>query len=94
VTAATSLADQVAAVAEALPPGHIRAWARVLRQAGGPQGDIEARLIAARPGYALGPVAADLVEAWRVDAPDLPGAARTRALQRGRRARRGGQPPQ
>src|SRR5947207_3163125 len=76
----------IAAVTERLPAGHVTAWAGILRTitaqgvvAHGKQ--VEARLIDAKPGFALGAVAARLVAAWRATDPVPSGAAVALALE-------------
>jgi putative cardiolipin synthase len=80
------LTSVVAELARRLPRGHVAAWARVLRSvpdldAGTHAELIEARLIEAKPGVAIGGLAAHLMAAWRVADPKLPGAAITLALE-------------
>ena len=59
------LPSVIAATAGELAPGHLRTWCRVLRAADRPSRSVEAALLEARPGYALGGVARRLVTAWR-----------------------------
>lgn len=59
------LPSVIAAVAGELAPAHLAAWCRVLRTADRPSAQVEAALLEARPGYALGGVARRLVTAWR-----------------------------
>jgi putative cardiolipin synthase len=80
------LAAVIAELAERLPPGHVGAWARVLRTE--PSADartygklVEARLIEARPGMAIGSAAARLVGAWEAASPPVSGAAVALALE-------------
>lgn len=73
------LASVVAEVAAELPPSHLAAWCQVLRGASGPTRSVEAELIDARPGYALGGVARRLATAWR--RADASGEAVALALQ-------------
>jgi phosphatidylserine/phosphatidylglycerophosphate/cardiolipin synthase-like enzyme len=84
--ASGDLAAVIADLAERMPPGHLAAWARVLRTV--PAQDLvmdgrllEARLIEARPGVALGGAAARLIAAWQAADPALPGAALAVALE-------------
>jgi putative cardiolipin synthase len=70
----TELARELAQIAEELSPGHLEAWAKVLRNAPSPSPDVEAALIDARPGYAMGAVAGRLVRAWRLTQPTPQGA--------------------
>lgn len=76
-----ALPDVVAAIAAGLPADHIDAWARVLDDASSPGAAVEAALIDASPGFALGAVAGRLVQAWHQTAPALPGAALALALR-------------
>ena len=76
-----SLAGRLATIARDLPAGHLATWAEVLRNAERPHALVEAALIDARPGYALGAAAAALVGAWRTEAPELPGTAIALALE-------------
>ncbi|MEV5826061.1 DISARM system phospholipase D-like protein DrmC [Spirillospora sp. NPDC052242] len=55
----------IAATAAELAPGHLAAWCRVLRTTERPSASVEAALLEARPGYALGGIARRLVSAWR-----------------------------
>jgi cardiolipin synthase C len=80
------LAAVIAELAGRLPPGHVAAWAQVLRSV--PQLDVrtdtkltEARLIEARPGFAIAGIATRLMAAWRTADPPLPGAAIALALE-------------
>jgi phosphatidylserine/phosphatidylglycerophosphate/cardiolipin synthase-like enzyme len=80
------LATVIADLAERIPAGHMASWARVLRTI--PAEDLvidgrllEARLIEARPGVALGGAAARLIAAWQATAPPPPGAAVALALE-------------
>lgn len=75
-----ALAGHLAVIARDLPADHVTTWADVLRSARGPHPDVEAALIDARPGYALGAPAARLIEIWRREAPALPGGALALAL--------------
>ena len=75
----------IAELAGRLPPGHVAAWAHVLRSV--PQ-DAEdrheadrARLIEAKPGFALSALAGRLMAAWRTADPPQPGAAIALALE-------------
>ncbi|WP_121158646.1 DISARM system phospholipase D-like protein DrmC [Micromonospora pisi] len=74
---ALALAD----IAARLPAGHVDAWAAVLTSTAAPDSATEARLIDARPGYAVAAQAHQLVNAWRVNAPAVPGAAVALALR-------------
>jgi len=83
---AADLAAVIAELAELLPAGHLAAWARVLRTI--PADDLptsafalEAALIDARPGVALGGAAERLVAAWQTAVPPLSGAAVALALE-------------
>jgi putative cardiolipin synthase len=90
-TPGTDLAAVIAELAEQLPPGHVAAWARVLRSE--PSADagthaklvearlIEAKLIEAKPGVAIGSAAARLVAAWHATSTPVPGAAVALALE-------------
>ena len=80
------LAAVIAELAGQLPPGHVAAWARVLRSV--TQQDaatqtklIEARLIEAKSGFVLGALTARLISAWRAADPPQPGAAIALALE-------------
>jgi cardiolipin synthase C len=79
------LASVVAELAERLPPDHVTAWARVLRAV--PSGlavsipALEARLIEARPGFAMSGVAERLIAAWQAADPPVSGAAVALALE-------------
>lgn len=77
----TSLAKELAFIGGELSSGHVAAWAEVLRSARRPDRAVEAALIDARPGVALGSLAARLVGVWYRSAPDLPGAAVALALE-------------
>ncbi|GGV44152.1 hypothetical protein GCM10010182_80840 [Actinomadura cremea] len=59
------LPSVIAATAAELAPGHLAAWCRVLRTTDRPSASVEAALLEARPGYALGGIARRLVTAWR-----------------------------
>jgi len=83
---AGDLAAVVAELAEQLPPDHVLAWARTLRSIS--PGDLElkgpgleARLLDAKPGFAMGWVPARLVTAWQAAVPPLSGAAVAMALE-------------
>jgi phosphatidylserine/phosphatidylglycerophosphate/cardiolipin synthase-like enzyme len=78
---AASLADVVAAVARELTADHLAAWADVLEHSPAPSAEVEAALIDAYPGFALGAPAARLVGAWRREAPDLGGTGLALALR-------------
>ncbi|HUY47187.1 MAG TPA: DISARM system phospholipase D-like protein DrmC [Streptosporangiaceae bacterium] len=83
---AGGLAAVIASLAERLPSGHVTAWARVLRsvtaEAVMSQGrQVEAQLIEAKPGFALGGAAARLVAAWRAANPVPSGEAVALALE-------------
>jgi putative cardiolipin synthase len=75
------LVGTLATLARRLPPAHIAAWARVLREADIADPDIQARLIEAKPGFAIGGAAALLVDAWRSADPPLLGPAVALALE-------------
>ena len=69
-----------------LPRGHVEAWARALRSMEqmhpAVHGKlIEAKLIEAKSGFAIGSSAARLVAAWRAASPPLSGAAIALALE-------------
>jgi putative cardiolipin synthase len=76
-----SLPDVIAEVAEQLPEGHMSAWVGVLEDARSPDAAVEAALIDACPGFALGAVAGRLVEAWRRADQRPPGVAIALALR-------------
>jgi phosphatidylserine/phosphatidylglycerophosphate/cardiolipin synthase-like enzyme len=84
--AADGLPAAIASVTERLPAGHVAAWARVLRTitaetvVSQPK-KVEAWLIDAKPGFALGGVATRLVAAWRAAEPVHAGAAVALALE-------------
>src|SRR5258708_40016852 len=85
-TPGPGLAAVIAELAERLPPGHVESWALVLRTA--PDLDatvyrrlVEARLIEARPGIAVGSSAARLMAAWQAAIPPVSGAAIALALE-------------
>lgn len=75
------LAAIIAELAERLPPGHVAAWADVLLSE--PAADVGtcAKLVEARPGFAIGSAAARLVLAWQAASPPVPGAAVALALE-------------
>jgi putative cardiolipin synthase len=79
------LASVIADLAGRLPSGHVIAWARVLRSV--PSGRavstpaLEARLIEARPGFAMAGAAARLIAAWQAAEPPVSGAAVALALE-------------
>ena len=80
------LAAVIASLTEQLPPGHVAAWAQVLRSvpvdtvsSHGKQ--VEAWLIDARPGFALAGAAGRLVAAWRAAEPAPSGDAVALALE-------------
>jgi phosphatidylserine/phosphatidylglycerophosphate/cardiolipin synthase-like enzyme len=75
------LAGALAVLARRLPPAHVAAWARVLRDTPVLDSGVEARLIEAKSGFAIGGSAALLVDAWRAAGPRLPGPAVALALQ-------------
>jgi putative cardiolipin synthase len=80
------LAAAIATVAERLPAGHVAVWAQLLRTVPAPAvaaraKEVEARLIDAKPGFALGGVAARLVAAWRAADPVPSGTAVALALE-------------
>jgi hypothetical protein len=75
------LAEELATLGGELAEGHVAAWVEVLRRAPGPNRVVEAALIDARPGVALGSMAARLISAWRRTASDLPGLAVALALE-------------
>jgi len=73
-------AETIAGIAAALPDGHLAAWRRVLATVDAPDGQVEAALIDAQPGYLVATHARRLVASWRAEAPDLPGPAVALAL--------------
>ena len=75
------LADVLAELAARLPPGHLAAWIRLLQETPMPDSGIQARLIDAKPGYAIGAKAALLTDAWQVADPRPPGTALALALE-------------
>lgn len=75
-----TFADTIADIAADLPAGHISAWSATLSTLDIPDADVEAALIDARPGYAVATHARRLVQAWRIEAADLPGPAVALAL--------------
>jgi putative cardiolipin synthase len=86
MTAPGDLTAVIASLAKQLPLAHVRAWARVLSTETGPDDGpevrpVEARLIEARPGYALGSAAAALMAAWRAADPPPAGTAIALALE-------------
>ncbi|MEU1603113.1 DISARM system phospholipase D-like protein DrmC [Micromonospora matsumotoense] len=76
-----SFARTIAGTAADLPSGHIAVWAEVLSRAHGPDRSVEVALIEARPGHAITIHARRLIDAWRTEAPDLPGPAVALALR-------------
>ncbi len=78
---ASQLAETIAGLAERLPPGHVAAWAHVLRSEPVPGTGTCARLVEAGPGVALASAAARLVDAWRAADRPVPGAALALALE-------------
>jgi cardiolipin synthase C len=74
------LAAVIADLSGELPPAHLAAWLRVLRQTGAVSPETQARLIDAKPGYAIGGKAAALVHAWRTADRSLHGPAVALAL--------------
>jgi putative cardiolipin synthase len=85
---ADSLPVVIASLTERLPAGHVTAWARTVRTVTADTvvaraREIEARLIDAKPGFALGGVAARLVDAWCAADPVPSGAAVALALETG-----------
>jgi cardiolipin synthase C len=75
------LAGTLATLARRLPPAHVTAWARILRETPVAAADVQARLIEAKSGFAIGGAAALLVEAWRAADPPLSGPAVALALE-------------
>jgi putative cardiolipin synthase len=75
------LASALAVLARRLPPAHVAAWARVLRDTPVVGAGVEARLIEAKSGFAIGGSAALLVDAWRRSRPPLSGSAVALALE-------------
>jgi phosphatidylserine/phosphatidylglycerophosphate/cardiolipin synthase-like enzyme len=76
-----SLAGTIAVLARRLPPEHVAAWARVLRESDIAGPDLQARLIEAKSGFAIGGMAALLVDAWRAAGSQLTGPAIALALE-------------
>lgn len=76
----TQLAAVIADLAGELPPAHLVAWLRVLRNTAAVGPGTQARLIEAKPGYAIGGKAAALVQAWRAAGTPLSGSAVALAL--------------
>jgi phosphatidylserine/phosphatidylglycerophosphate/cardiolipin synthase-like enzyme len=80
------LREVVASLAVRLPSEHVAAWAQVLRSVTAAtvttqSKQLEARLIGAKPGFALGGAAERLVAAWRSADPVPPGSAVALALE-------------
>jgi putative cardiolipin synthase len=80
------LSTVIAELAERLPADHVVAWTRVLRSVlaghlATHARAVEARLIEARPGFALGGTVARLIAAWQAVDPPLSGAALALALE-------------
>jgi cardiolipin synthase C len=76
----------IASVTALLPAGHVAAWARVLRSVTAEavvsqNKQVEARLIEAKPGFALGGAAERLLVTWRSANPVPSGAAIALALE-------------
>jgi phosphatidylserine/phosphatidylglycerophosphate/cardiolipin synthase-like enzyme len=76
----------IASLTARLPAEHATAWARVLRSVTATtvttqSKQVEARLIDAKPGFALGGAAERLVAAWRSADPVPPGSAVALALE-------------
>src|SRR5260370_16092449 len=80
-TAAKSLAETIAELAERLRPGHVAAWAQVLRSEPAVNAGTCAKLVEARPGFAMGSAAAQLVDAWQPINPQLSGPTIALALE-------------
>jgi cardiolipin synthase C len=80
-SAGDELAEVIAELAERLPAGHVADWSHVLRSESAADASICAKLVDARPGFALGSVAARLVEAWQSARPPMSGAAVALALE-------------
>jgi putative cardiolipin synthase len=82
---AGDLASVVADLAGQLPSGHITAWARVLRSVPGvppvSASALAARLIDARPGFAMSEAAERLISAWQAADPAVSGSAVALALE-------------
>ncbi len=76
----------IAELAERLPAGHVAAWAHVLRSQPAVDASTCAKLVEARPGFAIGTAAARLVDAWQAAHSPLPGAAVALALEAAARA--------
>lgn len=79
--AGPELAAVIAELAEQLPPGHVAAWANVLRSKAVADTAICAKLVDVRPGFALGSSAARLVSAWQAADPLVSGAGVALALE-------------
>jgi cardiolipin synthase C len=79
--AGPDLATVVAELAERLPPGHVAAWAHVLRSEPAADASLCAKLVDARPGFALGSAAAKLVGAWQSADLAVSGAGVALALE-------------
>jgi putative cardiolipin synthase len=75
------LSEVLGELAAQLPRPHLNAWVRVLREAPEPDAIVAARLIEARPGYALAAKATRLTNAWREASPVPSGAALALALE-------------
>src|SRR5258708_11468177 len=85
-TPGPGLAAVIAELAERLPPGHVDAWARVLRTAPDLDATVyrrlaEGGLIEAGPGVAGGSSAARLMAAWQAAIPPVSGTAIALALE-------------
>ena len=85
IEAPGDLASVVADIAGRLPAGHVTAWAAVLRSV--PSGRtvsipaLEARLIEARPGFAMAGAVSRLIAAWQAADPPASGPAVALALE-------------
>lgn len=82
----STLTAAIASVTERLPAGHVAVWAQLLRtitaEAAAAQPEaVAAQLINAKPGFALGGVAARLVAAWCAADPMPSGTAMALALE-------------
>ena len=81
MAAASELAAIIAELAERLPPGHIAAWTQVLHSEAAADASLCAKLVDARPGFAMGSAAMELVGAWQSADPPVSGASVALALE-------------
>jgi putative cardiolipin synthase len=77
----SDLAEVIGELATQLPPSHLGAWVRILREAPAPDLGFQALLIEAKPGYAIGAKAALLYDAWQAADPPPAGTAIALALE-------------